>query len=375
MSNVPQSKVSNPIETAMAAFQDGRDPEAAVYGESSGKEAFSVTEPADEGKPSQYSVEDGDASEGEKGETETPSESDSSEIQLKDPVVSKNVETIAIKDPSGKKTELQIDWDNRESIKKKIHEAAGMRFFQAERDKVAKDYETFKNEVTPVKEAFSKFNSAFEANGIDGIVELLSGGTDKAKEYYASKFEKMQARASATPLELEKMDLEERLMSAQRSLEAFQKQTEESKQKLAADRETAERVKLESVIHPVFNKYRFAGQLGNTAAENKLDIAVWNEVQGELDKIGASNITEEIVEQHFQKAFDELRQTINTNVSKKASAVIANKKAKVAESLATKANNSYAPATNSDKEAFRKDMASGNLTSALTSLFSGKVRL
>ena len=368
MSNVPQAKVSNPIETAMAAFQDGRDPEAAVYGDSSGT-PLEITEPAES---KDYELKDGE------GETEeaVPAETDSESTDA-EPVaaVSKNVEKISIKDPSGKKAEIEIDWNNRESIKKKIHEAAGMRFFQAERDKVAKDYETFKNEVTPVKEAFSKFNAAFEANGIDGIVELLSGGKDKAKEYYASKFEKMQARASATPLELEKMDLEERLMTAQKSLEAFQKQTEESKQKLAADREAAERVKLESVIHPVFNKYRFAGQLGNTAAENKLDIAVWNEVKEELDKIGANNLTEEIVEAQFQKSFDEIRQTLNTNATKKAASVIANKKAKVAESLATKANNSYAPATNADKEAFRKDMASGNLTSALTSLFSGKVRL
>jgi hypothetical protein len=368
--NAPQATVSDPVATALSALQSGTDIDTAVYGESS---APAKTPKAAMPKESEEQTEEQQSLEAAEQDTPPEEQTESTEEEAANAAPS-DVEELELKDASGRKTKVAIDWSDRDSIKKYIHQAAGMRYFQAERDKVQKELTELKTSSEKLSGTWNKLEQAFDKNGIDGVIELIAGGPQKAQEFLAAKFDRMQARATATPFELERMDLEEQLKSERKERELMQRQVQEQLKRAESEREATEVKQLENKIHPAFNKYRFAGQLGDAEVEASYDKAVWNQTMERLEAKGEA-LTQEMIDSEFKTVAMAFRKVISQQANQKATKVLANKKAAVSEAIATKATKGYAPKDAPEKEAFKKDISSGNLVGALTGLLTGKMKM
>lgn len=363
--------VSNPVSAAIDALKGGRSVEEAVYGTvSSGSKSAAPT------SASNSSAED--ALEGATdGNDETGVSLPSALDNVSDSVEAatpKDIEEIIITDDSGRK-KVTVDWKDREKLKKYVQMAAGMRKYQVERDKATSELSELKPKYTDLAQSWEAVESAFSSGGVRGLIDLLAGpgGYDK---HLQAELQRVQTRQTATPSELERMDLEERLSTERKEREKLSRQVEDNLKKAQEKEEASSMKALESVVHPAFDKHRFAGKLGDAVVEAQLDQAVWDQAIKRLEQYPESfELTSAVIEKEFREVSNAFRKIINKQSEQKVQKVIANKKVAAQEAAAAKVMRGYSPKTSPNAEKFKSDMRSGNLVSALTDFMTGKIKL
>jgi hypothetical protein len=362
------SIVSNPVSAALDALKSGRSVEEAVYGEkSSNAQAASASDSsADEALEG---ASDGNSETGTNLPSALDSVSDSVEA-----AAPKDIEEIIITDDSGRK-KVTIDWKDREKLKKYVQMAAGMRKYQVERDKASAELSELRPKYTDLSQSWEAVESAFSSGGVRGLIDLLAGpgGYDK---HLQTELQRVQTRQTATPSELERMDLEERLATERKEREKLTRQVEDNLKKAQEKEEASGMLALESKVHPAFDKHRFAGKLGDAGVEVQLDQAVWDQALKRLEQYPESfELTSAVIEKEFRDVSNAFRKIINKQSEQKVQKVIANKKVAAQEAAAAKVMRGYSPKTSPNAEKFKSDMRSGNLVSALTDFMTGKIKL
>jgi hypothetical protein len=170
------------------------------------------------------------------------------------------------------------------------------------------------------------------------------------------------------------MDWEERLAAERRERERLAKQFEETRLSAEQQREQAELAKLESQFHPVFDKFRLAGKLGDPEAEAMLDETLW--LQG-LKKLKAIPDDEELTTADIRKAFSEvaakMSKTINKKVEGKVQETIVKKQREATENAQAAVRSGTQQSA--DEEGFRNKVKSGDVRGSIFDFFSGKVKL
>lgn len=286
------------------------------------------------------------------------------------------VEYLELTDDTGRKR-IKIDWNNRDAIKKAISMAAGARKWQAERDQLKSKLQEQETSAKDVQEAWSAVSNAYESQGIEGLVDLLAAEQGAYQKWMQSQLQKELAKRDASPDELERIQLKERLdkMERERALES--RKLKEREEAISKERAAAEEAQIQSIVNPAFDKVRFAGTLGNEQLEDRLDRTVWSEAIDILASIeeqqGRTAVTPAVTRKVFQEVAESLRGALQVKAREEAAAASDQRKAQAATRVAAKAQ-TVQGSRQTDAESFKKNIADGNWSAALTSMLSGRVK-
>ncbi len=323
-----------------------------------------VSEEVNENPPTEI-----DAQEATNQEQESSEEGQTEESQSQEAAPA--VEELVITGPNGQKQKIQVDWNDKEKLKKYIHAAAGMRKFQAERDNALKELKAFKEQSTDVEQSWNAVKGAFEQEGLKGIINLFTNRPDGYDLFLKQELYKQQRKAEASPEELKQIELEEKLEREQKAREQLEKKVQQTLEQSTKEKEAATVAELQSRINPVFDRYRFAGRLGDEAAEQVLDTALWNQTKERLAQYPDDmEVTPQLIDKEFRAVASTLRKVIQKQAEKKTEQVIQTKKTQAATKAAAMATKGYQPGN--QKDSIRKSVENNDMLGALKQFFGNK---
>lgn len=310
------------------------------------------------------STQDGIELEGEGGDTlqdskETATAGKATSKAEATPGTSGEKEVITVTDETGRKRKVEIDYSNREQIKKMAAAAAGMRKFQAERDREISSRKELEAKLKERESDWAKLEDAF-SKGHEHLIDTLSGRQGAWQELINKEIEKREFLKNATPEELQAIKAQEQADLTRKELDKIRKENEEFKAKVQQEREEAELRSMESRVHPVFEKYRFADRLGSAQDEHLFDEMLWNSSLKRLEQYEEKGLelSPELIDREFRTVATALRNRIGVQAQKKASQVVAQKKQEAIENVQSKVKSSSA--SSSDAEKLKKAIESGD---------------
>lgn len=287
-----------------------------------------------------------------------------------------NKEVITITDDKGKR-KVEIDWENKDQLKKYVQMAHGARKWQAERDQAKQQVEAERSKSKELESNFEVMNRVWQERGIEGLTDLLEGRPGAYKDMVKREFDKQKFLESASPEELQAFKQREDSQRTAKELDKIRKENEEFKKQITEKEERAELASLESRVHPSFDKHRFAGKLGDATDEHMFDEMLWTTALKRLEPYEAEGheITPELVEREFRAVAGSLRKRIGLQAEKKASRVVEQKKQEATENVQAKLMSGYKQGGAANEA--RKMINDGNITGLLKgwgkygSLFNG----
>lgn len=340
--DVQNAVVEDPIATMRQAFVEGKDAEAAVYGGT--------------GAPDNPAIIETETEIVESAPTETPI------------LEELDTEVLWAKDETGKRQKIEVDYKNRESIKKAYLKAVGMRKFQAERDNEKKQRAELEKKLTELSGNFSELERAYKDGGAKGIFERLGGegAWEKAVADELSRREKLAAMSPDERIALEKDQL---LKRAEVEKAAILANHQKMMAELTAERETAAERSLYSRLTPAFEKYRFHGKLGDDAAEHAIDKAIWSEVTAKLAEYPDDvELTRSVLDKEFRQASAIYQKVISKQVESQTATLLQNKKADAATRTQTLVKKNLT-AQSMDQE-LANDLKNSDWSSVLQKVFN-----
>jgi hypothetical protein len=313
------------------------------------------------------SLEDNIAASANSGAMETGSLSDALPGNISDSI---DIEEVFVKGPEGRKQKVKIDYSDRKATKQAYVKAAGMRKFQAERDAEIKSHKATRDEHVALKDDFDKIEKAFEASGAKGIVELI-GGSEAWQKAVDEELNHRDYVSNLSADEKYQLEIEKRDKQYQTQLNAERSKREDFQKQIEAKEEQASLQQLESKLHPAFDRYRFAGKLGDTVTENLYDEAVWSKVKQRLGEYpDTMELNQAVIDKEFRTVSNLFRKHIKTQTEKQVKKTVENKKvetAKRAQVAATKGLRG-----SSAQRQILESLKSGNLSSALDLFNQGR---
>jgi hypothetical protein len=348
--------VRNPMQVAIDALKSGTDIETAVYGTPGNSVSTPVAPRVSEEKPEIQISEGGDEPQS------SPVAEAVSEDQPSTPKKAVAAKTKETTPPADKKLK---DFEQ------------GMRKFQVERDRLKAELDQLKSsslkEYEELKSHWSNLEKAYATDGFQGVMNLIAGDEKAFDGFIQKEYERRKMREEASPQQRERMDLEERLAKLERDRQLAEKRASDLENNVKVERQQIEVKQAQSVVTPVFEKYRFSGKLGDETAEYYYDKAIWNEAMEAINQLPKEEVTQEEIEAEFKKVANAYRSVIKSQVDNKTKKVIETKKQAAQQNAAIKAMSGMA--TSGSVESFKKDIHSGNLQGAFRQLLSGKIKL
>jgi hypothetical protein len=273
-------------------------------------------------------------------------------------------EVITISDDKGRR-QIEIDYTNRDAIKKAFQIQHGARKWQAERDKAIESTKKYESELSDLKKNWSQLDEAFK-KGPEHLLTVLMGKPDAFQELINKEIEKREFLASASPAEIEAFKANERASTQAQELEKIRKENEDFRNRMEQEKVQTEEKALESKIHPSFEKYRFADKLNDPETEHMFDSMLWTTALDRLLPYEEKGVplTKELVEKEFRTVAKALNSRINAQAEKKATKVVEQKKREAVENVQAKVSSGYKSGGNTAKEA-QDLIKKGDLTTLL----------
>lgn len=372
------------IRSLLDATVKGQDPEQAAYGrtgviddssakefteeaeeESSPLDAFSQGSEEQESDSQDTETEDGELSE-MLDSNSAPKKEESNDIEQV---------TLKFKDPvTGRLQKLEVDYSDREKIKKAYMQAAGMRKFQKERDLAKQTIAEVQKKYDELNDVYTKLDNAFESEGVKGVVKLLGQGENAWEEAVEKELKHREYLSNLTPTEKYRLEMEERQQAYERELTAERNKRAEFEKRISEREEQASMKSLESRLHPAFDRYRFTGKLGDPVVEHQFDEAIWNKVMNRLSEYPDSvELTQSLIDKEFREVSNNFRKMVSKQTEESVKKTIEKKKVDATKRAQVVAKKGLS--TNGDKQKFVDDIKSGNIKDAFSAMFSGKVKL
>jgi hypothetical protein len=293
-------------------------------------------------------------------DTSTDSEVGSAEAAAK-PQTPSGKESITITDDKGKR-KIEIDWENKDQLKKYVQMAHGARKWQAERDQALGAKKELEGKVASLSGNWDTLEQAYQSNGVAGLVDLLEGRQGAFDEWEKSRIDRHAFLQKASPEQKELLQLKEQEQKRQAEFDRRNKENEDFRNSITQEREQSEMKVLESTVHPSFDRYRFADKLGDANTEAMFDEMLWTSALKRLEPYEEKGIplTADLVEKEFKAVSVALRKQINVQAEKKAAKVVEQRKQEATENAQAAVASGYR-SSNVGKEA--GDMIrQGNLT-------------
>jgi hypothetical protein len=252
-------------------------------------------------------------------------------------------EKITITDDKGKR-QIDVDFGNKDQLKKYVQMAHGARKWQAERDQARQQLTESQKSLEDLKGTWSSLEKAYQEEGVAGVIDLLQGEKGSHKSWVKSQMEREQFLAKASPEQRRLVEQQERLEKLERDEQRRQSDYESRIQKMESEREQSELRSLESQIHPVFDKYRFADKFGDANTETMFDEMLWNSALKRLEPYEEKgiNITPELVDREFKAVASALRKRISVQAEKRAAQAVQQKKREATENVQAATKSGYA---------------------------------
>jgi hypothetical protein len=369
--------VADPIRAAMEAIASGQDAAEAVYGKGvKGFEGAGVN-----------------VSEPEMESDETPAENESApedtvqvnEDEIMSPKSGKanakaeaseskptTTEEVFVKTPDGKRQAVKIDYENKDSIKQAFLKAAGFPLLNNKLSTVSKKYATLETEHKALKADMDKLEDIYSKSGVEGLINQL-GRQEDLEKLIEARIKQREYLGSLTPDERYKHDMKTQAELANKRVSDTEAKYQKMLSDIEAKEESAALRSMESRLHPAFDRYRFAGKLGNEAAEARFDKAVWRDATEALAQYPEDvEITQAMIDKEFRLAAQEYSSTMKQQAEKTVVKTLDTKKANAAKSAQMVAKKGI---VSEDKDKFINSIKSGNLMDAFAAMSSGKVRL
>jgi hypothetical protein len=273
-------------------------------------------------------------------------------------------EVITITDDKGRR-KVEVDWSDRDQLKKMVQMAYGARKWQAERDAAISRHKEVESKLSEQQSNWDVMNKVYGERGVEGLVDLLEGRQGAYKESVKRELERAKFLEKASPEEIEALEAREEAQKNAKEIARIRKENEDFKKQMTEKEERAELASLESKVHPVFDKYRFADKLGDADDEHMFDEMLWSSALKRLEPYEDKGleITPELVDREFRSVASSIRKRIGLQAEKKASKVIQQKKKEATENVQATVRNGYKQG-GASKEA-RDLINSGNLTGLL----------
>lgn len=312
----------NIISQAVSQIKSGAEPAA----EKSSNVAYASESTEDKGWEPTESTEDS-AEQPTEGSPETGADTDTAEP---DAVEAKakgtpTKEFITISDDKGKR-KVEIDYSNRDSIKKAFSLAHGARKWQSERDSALQKAAQLEAKYGELSGTFSKLEQAFQENGEAGVLDLLAGKPGAHKEWAQRTIDRDRLKEK-DPEAYRQMLRDERLEKLEREIERERTARAKDKEEVASQRDAADIASLESNVHPSFDKYRFDGKLSDSNSEQLFDEMLWTTALKRLEPYEAQNkLSKAVIDEKFREVSSMLRKQMGQQVEKKVAKVVEQKK-------------------------------------------------
>lgn len=276
-----------------------------------------------------------------------------------------NKETITVTDDKGRR-KVEIDWNNRDELKRQLQLAHGARKWQAERDQARQEAQQLKSKTEELSSNWNALETAFQKGGVEGVIDLLEGRNGAYQSWLKKQIDRHEFLRDATPEERAALEAREKADKSVRELERIRKENEEFRKQMVEEKEQAEMRSLESRVHPVFDKYRFADKLGDANDEHMFDEMLWNSALKRLEPYEEQGlaITPDLIEREFRNVAIAIRKRIGLQAEKKAAKVVEQRKQEATENVQAKVRSGYKSDGGAAKEA--RDLIEGrNLTGLL----------
>ena len=232
------------------------------------------------------------------------------------PQGSENVFEFAVTDDKGRR-KVKVDLNDKEKLARILPQAYGFRKMQAERDTAQAKLKEAEPRLQELETNWQTLEKTYQEGGVEGLVDLLGGKRGHYKEFLEQELAKTNRYKTATQAEKERIDLEDKLSRLERDSKLREQRAAEEAKKAVSERESADLTNLEAQLTPAFNKYRFAGTLGNDAQERAFDQAIWNQAIANLEQVPDSTpLTAALIEKEFKT----VALTFKAAIGKQASA-------------------------------------------------------
>lgn len=276
--------------------------------------------------------------------------------------------------------QIKVDMNNKEQIQKAIVASVQAKHvMQQQREELA----TFKAQAEELKDyqaSFGQVEQAFKSGGIEGLVNLMSGKEGAYQEFLSKQVTRELMRRDASPVELERLVLEEKLERLERSVKESEHRAKGHETQAALKSEQAEKTRVEGAIHPAFDKHRLAGQLGDPVLESRMDKAIWIAAMDELKEFAEQNGQAAVTAQISNRIFEDISKSIKGAFSSQANkeAIKSSEKRKADAgfqvSAAAMANQGSASSRQTDTKLYNEYLRTGNYAGMLELQLSGRAK-
>ena len=258
------------------------------------------------------------------------------------PPVSAGKESVVVTDEKGKR-KIEVDFNNKDQIKKYVQMAHGARKWQAERDQALGKAKEVESKYSELRSNWDILEETYQSSGVEGLIDLLEGRNGAFNEWEKSRIDRHEALKKASPAERELFEAREREATRQREIERIRKENEDFRTKVSQEREQAELRSLEGTVHPVFDRYRFADKLGDSDTEQMFDEMLWTSALKRLEPYEEKGIplTQDLIEKEFKTVSTALRKRINVQAEKRAAKAVEQKKREATENVQAAVSSGY----------------------------------
>lgn len=214
-----------------------------------------------------------------------------------------DVEEISVTDSKGRSKNIKVDWNNRDWIKQQVKRASKVSRMQAQVTKYRTELEKYTGEETQeALKAMTKFNEVYEEGGERGLLAHVLGDPEAYNDFITAEYDKIQARAMASPEELRRIEAEEQYSESNKEAARLKKRLDQFEREQAERESKATQAELASNVNPAFNSVRFAGKLGDEDLEHDMDDMLWTKSINKLAQLEESGT--KITKAHADKVFN-----------------------------------------------------------------------
>lgn len=371
---VPQNAVvSNPVSAAIAAISAGQDPSAVVYG----GEALATQEDESESQNSNPldNIQEGEVDEStDNEEASTNQDTDNSPV-ITEPASNSNkeMEEVFVKSTDGKRQAVKIDYSNKESIKQAYLKAAGFPLLNNKLSTLSKKYAESEKDRLSLKTDMDKLENIYQKQGVEALINTL-GKSDELDKLVDAKIRHREYLASLSPEEKYRLEMKQQAEGAEKRASAVEAKYNKMLEDVEKRNEAALTKTLEAKLHPAFDRYRFAGKLGDSVVEHQLDETVWTQVTRRLEQYpDDTELTQALIDREFRTVSQNLQKVIQVQAEKKVQKTVDKKKANAANAAQLVAKKGVS--STGEREKFVESIKSGNLMDAFRAMSSGKIKL
>lgn len=284
-------------------------------------------------------------------------EADSTE--LGSVIVEEDIREVNVTDAKGKR-KVKVDFSDKDKLTKYVQLAYGARKWQKERD-------DFKTQLAEKTELWNQFEEAWKG-GYRSLVNQLEGSEDAFDKIIEEEIQRRQELEDMSPAERRAREVEERIRKQEFEAERLKSDYQKKLETIEAKEREAEQRELQNRFNPSFERYRFAGKLGDAVAEHRFDKALWTEVIDTLSEIPDNvEITQAMVDREFRKAAQEMKKFISVQAEKQVKKVIETKKKVAANKVQAAVKRNMVKKDSADD--IRGSLKGGNFVEGLTNFF------